>query len=242
MLTTGDSRPEFVEALMFDENRGVLLHGDYSDNEEGLAVNEMPFWSEWFYKIAEGEMLKHGCTSVGPTRVEVMPCLAYFHRHTKGLFWEMELVLPFGNHWLFRHLLGWLMPVSISLLKLTHNKTLQTFYEQSHVAQDFLVPLSCLDEALKKTHELFEVYPLWLCPHKVEQTSPQGACRFLPDQVPVIEKPGEAPFHMYIDVGVYGVSGMAKRGQRWSAPVSVSEFERYLIQIGGYRFLRKKGS
>lgn len=70
---------------------------------------------------------------------------------------------------------------------------------------------------------------------KVEKTSPQGACRFLPDHLPVIEKPGEAPFHMYMDIGVYGVSGMAKRGEPWSAPVSVSEFERYLIQISGYR-------
>lgn len=157
VLTTGDNRPEFVEALLFDENRGVLLEGEYSDNEEQLPVNSMPFWSEWFYKIAEGELLRHGCEIGRATRVEAMPLQSYFHRHTKGLFWEMELVLPFGNHWLFRHLLGWLMPVSISLLKLTHTRALQTFYEQSHVAQDFLVPLPRLDEALSKCHELFEV-------------------------------------------------------------------------------------
>jgi hypothetical protein len=85
LLTTGDNRPEFVEALMFDQNRGVLIEGDYSDNKENLGVNEMSYWSEWFYKIAETELHKHGCDNVRPTKTEVMPLLAYFHRHTKGL-------------------------------------------------------------------------------------------------------------------------------------------------------------
>lgn len=156
---------------MFDEQRGVLLVGDFSDNSEQLPVNSMSYYSEWFFKIAEREMTANGCANTGPTRVEVMPLQSYFHRHTAGLFWEMELVLPMGNHWLFRYLLGWLMPVSVSLLKLTHNRTLQTFYEQSHVAQDFLVPLAHLGESLSKAHELFGVYPLWLCPHKVRLLS-----------------------------------------------------------------------
>ena len=67
------------------------------------------------------------------------------------------------------------------------------------------------------------------------QTTPQGACQFFADRLPVIEKPGEAPFHMYMDIGIYGVSAAAKRGLVWSAPESVSLFEQYLIGIGGYR-------
>ncbi len=231
-LTTGARRPEFVEAIMFDAERSVLMTGDFSDNAEGLPINALPWTSEWFYKQVEADLER------GKPRTEAVELNAYYHRHTRSLFWEMELILPFGNHWLFRHLFGWLMPVSVSLLKLTNTETLQRFYEESHCAQDFLVPLSRLDEALALAHELFEVYPVWLCPHKVVRTEPQGAIRFGRPGLPVhCEAGGEGEHHMFFDIGLYGVSGAAKRGERWSAPEAVARYERFLIEVGGYSAL-----
>ncbi len=144
----------------------------------------------------------------------------------------MELILPMGNHPLFRYLLGWLMPPQLALLKLTHTPTLQTFYETKHVAQDFLVPLELLGDALTRVHGLFEVYPLWLCPHRLVKTEPQGALRWR------LNASAPAGAHdMYVDVGVYGVSRKAARGERWSAPAAVTEFEQWLIANGGYSAL-----
>jgi delta24-sterol reductase len=71
----------------------------------------------------------------------------------------------------------------------------------------------------------------------VEKTTPQGASRFDASKLPSIEKDGEAPFHMFFDIGVYGVSGVAKRGETWFAPDKVAAFEKYLIEIGGYSAL-----
>ena len=42
---------------------------------------------------------------------------------------------------------------------------------------------------------------------------------------------------MYFDIGVYGVSAAAKRGERWSAPDAVARYERFLIETGGYSAL-----
>jgi len=42
--------------------------------------------------------------------VEYIPLRDYYHRHTKSMFWEMELFLPVGNHPIARVLLGWLLP------------------------------------------------------------------------------------------------------------------------------------
>ena len=230
-LTTGAQRPEFVEAIMFDAEHSVLMTGDFSDNAEGLPVNTLPWTSEWFYKQVEADLKR------GKPRTEAMELNAYYHRHSRSLFWEMELILPFGNHWLFRHLFGWLLPVSVSLLKLTNTETLQRFYEESHCAQDFLVPLSRLDEALERAHALFEVYPVWLCPHKVVRTEPQGAIRFGLAELPVHREPDGSEYHMYFDIGLYGVAAAAKRGERWSAPEAVARFERFLIETGGYSAL-----
>lgn len=144
----------------------------------------------------------------------------------------MELILPMGNHPLFRYLLGWLMPPQLALLKLTHTPTLQTFYETKHAAQDFLVPLEALDEALVRVHDLFEIYPLWLCPHLLVKTEPQGALRWRLDA----KQPAGAR-DMYVDVGVYGVSRKAMRGERWSAPAAVAQYEQWLVANAGYSAL-----
>lgn len=74
--------------------------------------------------------------------VEYIPIRDYYHRHTKSIFWEMELILPMGNHWLFRYLLGWLMPPSIAFLKGTQPKHIREHYQDMHIAQDYLLPIS----------------------------------------------------------------------------------------------------
>lgn len=226
--------PMFVEALLYNNDEGVLIVGEFSDNKQKLPVNPLRrFYSEWFYKQVEAELYR-GIPFNGnkPSRVEAIPLFDWYHRHTFSLFWEMELILPFGNNPLFRYLLGWLMPPNMSLLKLTNTARMQEFYESAHVAQDFLVPIELLGESLDRVHDLFEVYPIWLCPHSVEKTSEQGAIRWRKDASDPV-----GSLDMYVDVGVYGVSGIVKRGHQWWAPEAVSKFEQWLLEVKGYSAL-----
>jgi hypothetical protein len=49
---------------------------------------------------------------------------------------------------LFRLLLGWLMPPKISFLKLTQTDAVKRLYENNHIIQDMLVPMTDLKESL----------------------------------------------------------------------------------------------
>ena len=81
-------------------------------------------------------------------RWEIIPLRDYYHRHTKSIFWELEQIIPVGNHWLFRLLLGWAVPPKVSFLKLTQTEALRKMYEEQHVIQDMLVPISAMANPL----------------------------------------------------------------------------------------------
>lgn len=66
-------------------------------------------------------------------------------------------IIPFGNHPIFRYLLGWLMPPEVSLLKLTQPEAVAKLYEKAHVIQDMLVPVEHLEKAIEVFHRTIEV-------------------------------------------------------------------------------------
>lgn len=69
----------------------------------------------------------------------------------------LQDIVPFGNNVIFRYLFGWLMPPEVSLLKLTQPEVVTKLYNKAHVIQDMLVPIECLEKAVLKFHEEFEV-------------------------------------------------------------------------------------
>jgi len=76
---------------------------------------------------------------------------------TRQFFIGCQDIIPFGNHPVFRFLCGWLMPPKISLLKLTQGQTVKRLYEQHHVVQDMLVPLTRLGDCLATFDEEIKV-------------------------------------------------------------------------------------
>ncbi|KAJ3198617.1 Delta(24)-sterol reductase [Dinochytrium kinnereticum] len=131
-----------------------------------------------------------------------------------------------GNSWLFRHTLGWLMPPQVNFLKLTQTQSMKDHYFHKHIAQDYLLPLDKLREGLDLCHEVYEVYPLWLCPHAVLKTEPQGAVR-APANGKDIEQ--------YVDIGVWGVPGPVQRKEYFDAHEANREYETWLRKNAGYQ-------
>lgn len=122
----------------------------------------------------------------------------YYHRHTRSMFWEMRLMLPIGNHPLVRYTLGWLLPPKVSFLKMTQTEMTRRLTEETHVAQDFLLPMSKLPEMLDVCDKVFDhVYPVWLCPHR-HKAMPGS---ILP---PPLAPDGDG-YESFVDVGVYGL-------------------------------------
>jgi len=125
--------------------------------------------------------------------VEYIPIRDYYHRHTRSIFWEIQDIVTFGNHPVFRWLCGWLMPPHISVLKRTQTEEIRRLYELHHVVQDMLVPASQLEATLLQSKAEFDVFPLWICP-----------MRIFPEDTGFVS-PSSKGEEMYVDVGIYGV-------------------------------------
>ncbi|KAJ1530360.1 hypothetical protein ONE63_005272 [Megalurothrips usitatus] len=175
---------EFVEALMFSKDEGVVMTGNMVSCADRGKLNEIGrSYKPWFFEHVRSFL------TTGPA-VEYIPLRDYQHRHSRSLFWEIKEIIPFGNNPVFRYLFGWMTPPKVSLLKLTQTKAVKTLYENNHIIQDMLVPIDTLKDAVLFFDKEVEVYPLWLCPFR------------LPSEPGMLRVPADA---MYIDIGVYGV-------------------------------------
>ncbi len=214
--------PDFVEGIMYACDRGVIMTADLVDRPENAKINAIGWWFKpWFYKHCEA-FLERGRND------EYIPLREYYHRHTRSLFWEGELIIPFGNHPLFRYLLGWMMPPKVAFLKLTQGERIRAYYEDQHVCQEILVPILYLRETIEFFHGNFECYPLWLCPHRIFRTEPQG---FL--------KPAEkiADYEMFVDVGAWYAPGAVLRGEPYDSGRAVRRMQDFAIAHRGYQCL-----
>ncbi|MFT3923416.1 MAG: FAD-binding oxidoreductase [Myxococcales bacterium] len=220
-LVCRENPPEFVDALLYTKDTGVIVVGDFADLPPGEKPNRIGnYYKPWFYKHMESFLEKGEAT-------EYVPLRDYYHRYTRSLYWHGELLVPIGNHPLFRYTLGWLMPPKVSLMRLTQTKRMRKFRDERNVVQDALLPLRFLSESIDMFHQEFECYPVWLCPHKVFKTQPQGALK------PSLPGGDE----MFVDVGVWQVPGFVKRKEKWNGRVAVKRMEAWLRAHHGYQCL-----
>lgn len=210
-----DEKLDFVECLSYSLNEHVLMTGRLTDDFEDSKVNNIGlFWKPWFFKHVE-TFLKQDRQDT-----EYIPLRDYYHRHTRGIFWEIQDIIPFGNHALFRYLFGWAMPPQISLLKLTSPQFLLEMYELEHVVQDMLLPISCLPDAIRFFEQHLKIYPLWLCPFRLFNA-------------PGIVHPHDDIDDMYIDIGAYGTP----KQKSFNGPDTIKQMESFVLQKNGYQML-----
>ncbi|XP_022991438.1 delta(24)-sterol reductase [Cucurbita maxima] len=227
--------PDFVETMIYTPSEAVVMKGRYASKEEakikGNVINQIGWWFKpWFYQHA-ATALKKG------EFVEYVPTRDYYHRHTRSLYWEGKLILPFADQWWFRFLLGWMMPPKVSLLKATQGEAIRNYYHEMHVIQDMLVPLYKVPDALEWAHRELEVYPIWLCPHRLFK---------LPVKTMIYPEPGfelhrrQGDTHyaqMYTDVGLYYAPGPVLRGEVFDGAEAVRRMEKWLLENHGFQAL-----
>ncbi|XP_071696090.1 delta(24)-sterol reductase-like [Rutidosis leptorrhynchoides] len=227
-----DKVPDFVETLVYNRCEAVCMTGKYASKEEANRnwdkVNSIGWWFKpWFYQHAKSA-LKRG------EFVEYIPSREYYHRHTRSYFWEAKLILPFADQWWFRFLLGWMMPPKIPLLKATQFESVRNYYHDMHVLQDLLVPLHKVPDALEWAHHEMEVYPIWLCPHRLYK-HPYKTMLYPEPGFEQERRQGDTSYaQMYTDIGLYYSPGPVLRGEVFDGSGAVHRMEQWLIENHGY--------
>ncbi|MGQ3012088.1 MAG: FAD-binding oxidoreductase [Flavobacteriales bacterium] len=216
-------RNDFVEALVYGPGRAVIMTGQLTDHlhDDGKKNAIGRYYKPWFYKHVETFM------ESGLSAVEYIPLRHYYHRHTRSLFWEMAEIIPFGNHPLFRALLGWALPPGISLMKYTETATTRRLREQYHVVQDMLMPVSLLKESLEHFHENYNLYPLWLSPMAIYDN--ESGTGFLH---PFTRSDGQKDT-LFVDIGAYGTPKV----KGFNGDRALRELENFVIANKGYQAL-----
>ncbi|XP_054645911.1 delta(24)-sterol reductase isoform X1 [Dunckerocampus dactyliophorus] len=205
----------FVEGIQYSLDSAVIMTGSMSEHAEPDKINRIGLhFKPWFFKHVEGYL------TGGEAGVEYIPLRQYYHRHTRSIFWELQDIIPFGNHPVFRCLFGWMVPPKISLLKLTQGETIRRLYEQHHVVQDMLVPMRHLCSAIMRFHQDIEVYPLWLCPF------------LLPPGKGMVHPKGQDE-ELYVDIGAYG----EPKVKHFEATASTRQLEKFVREVHGFQML-----
>ncbi|MFW5926022.1 MAG: FAD-binding oxidoreductase [Myxococcota bacterium] len=222
-LACRDDAPDFLEATLYSRTSGVIQCGWFDGPPaDPSRINPIGRWHAPWYFEHVGSTLERG------ELTEWIPLRHYYHRHTKAIFWEIRHLLPFANHPAYRWLLGWLGAPKVAFLKKTMTEGVRKNLVHKHVAQDLLVPLRHLPEAVELSHERFGVYPLLVFPIRVyDHGDHQGLLR-RPKQL----RPGK-DWDMYCDLGIYGVPAAVRRGEPWDAVSSVRALEAFARETGG---------
>lgn len=232
---SSDKVPDFVETMIYNAHEAVCMTGCYASKEEakkkGNKINEQGWWFKpWFYQHAE-TALKKG------EFVEYIPTRDYYHRHTRCLYWEGKLILPFADQFWFRYLFGWAMPPKVSFLKATQGDAIRNYYHEKHIIQDMLVPLYKVPAALEFSDRELELYPIWLCPHKLHR---------FPVKTMIYPEPGferhrrRGDTHyaqMYTDIGLYYTPNPIFRGEEFDGIEACRRIEQWLLENHGFQAL-----
>lgn len=269
---------DFVESLMYSRDMMMTMPAVFVDAEtvQSSKRNRIGLWyNPWFFKHVEslfgttnkekGNVKDQDIVSAMESvkggeqksiiefldnnfAFEFIPLRDYYHRHTRSIFWELQDIIPFGNHFLVRCLLGWALPPKVSFLKLTQTQKIKDLYERSHILQDMMVPFSSMNKSLDVYDTDYQIYPLWICPYRAYDygalnkrvNSKSDGNSKLPHRC-FLKKPlnvlkGEC-YEMYVDLGAYGTPKSVKDKKEFDVIATSKKMEKFVASVHGFQML-----
>lgn len=226
-LSQAEDAPTMLEATIYTKETAVIMCGEFADvttPEQKAKVNPIGYWwKPWFYKHVEQALTKGEFD-------EYIPLRHYYHRHTRSIFWELEDMIPFGNHPVYRYLFGWLGAPKIAFLKLSMTPAIRQSTIEKHVVQDIIIPITEMKRSVDMFHEWFDMYPLLVYPIRIcDNGKYQGFLR-----KPENKRPG-TNYEMFFDLGVYGVPRPVKEKKPWDFRKNLRAMEKYTRDVKGYQ-------
>jgi Delta24-sterol reductase len=230
MTTASESSkpPTFLEATLYSKDVSVIQMGYLQDEpigEDRKLMNSInSFWKPFYYKHVETFIAKGGGE-------EIVPLYDYYNRFTRSIFWELEDMIPFSNHWLYRCLWGWMGAPEVSLLKLAQGPVIRKASVYAHVVQESIMPVRNLAEGVEKFDNWFGVYPLLVFPLRVYDRGEHSG--MLSPQKRSLAKGKD--WGIWVDLGAYGAPRLVKEGKMWDPKENVREMEHWTRDKGGWQ-------
>eukprot|EP00505_MAST-04D_sp_SCG-Rhode-Island_P001588 Stramenopile-MAST_4_protein_1588 len=225
-----DKPPFFAEAIVFSKNTAVIMEGELADKVDSSkgALNSIGYyWKPWFFTHVRSMITTRGSCKTGSFQ-EFIPIYDYLMRHDRSMCMTMPYVLPFGNHWLFRFLFGWLLPPNMALLKASHTSETREDSARKQVYQDVGFPMKDLSTMIEAVHNLFEIYPLLCYPCKIRNKP-----GFLRVQKP--HSTADRSSQMFLNLGIYGVPKPIVNGKKYKTVTAVRGLEWLIRKLGGFQ-------
>ena len=228
LAMSGDAAPDFLEATLYTRDDGVIQCGWYEDapttREGKRAVNRInDFWKPFYFRWVETFLTKG-------TAEELVPLKHFLHRFSRSIFWEIEDMIPFSNHPIYRCLWGWLGAPEVGLLKLFQGPVIRKAAAYAHVVQESIIPIDRLSEGVAKFDEWYGVYPLLVFPVRIVDRGEHSGM-IHPDPKDCAKGKN---WGMWVDIGAYGVPENIKRGVPWDCKASIRAMEHWTRDNNGW--------
>lgn len=164
---------EYVDGIVFARDMAVVC--------AGRLVDEVPSGSKpvrltrrhdkWFYLHAQ-KITKNLIKSKQEFKSEYIPIVDYLFRYDRGGFWVARytfqyFLTPFNR--ITRYILDPLLHTR-TMYRALHKSDLADFY----MVQDVGVPFNHAVEFHDWLHDHFAIYPLWLCPLRIQRDTPNS--------------------------------------------------------------------
>lgn len=240
--------PDYVDAIVFDAKRIVLMVGRLVDTIEAPLVRFNRPWHRWFVHHVHAKV-------ESALSDDTIPLRDYLFRYDRAAFWMGQFctsplaMLRFLFSWrldapglvddlhraydrhpptlfpgpLFRMCMGARLSSS-SLYRTLHCLPHETLVNMFHV-QDFYIPLAKLTVFLNHLEKHVGIYPLWLCPVKGASDE-----QFLSSHH--LSAASRSPRPDFVNVGVYGIPANGR-----PVPDVIEELEELTHSLGGRKML-----
>lgn len=179
------SETDFVEAIVFDRKKGVVITGKLTGSENFPITTYSKAGDFWFYERAKHTLEKNTIIT------ESVPLEDYLFRYNLGAFWMGEYVFPLlhiPNNGITRFLLNPFLNTS----KL-HDGMAALNIGQRYFVQDFYSPYEGVWDFLDYSDKKLGIYPIWLCPVRPALSEQKLSPHYIKDNI-------------LVDIGIWGQS------------------------------------
>lgn len=146
---------DFIDAIQFENETGVIMLGWRTDERRGLPIRRTTeFHNDWFYRHALNMLTRGGG--------DVVPLYDYVFRYDRGAYWMGNFA--FNEVHLPNTRLTRLMFAPILKTRVMSRILQESHMGQEYLLQDIHLPLESVTEFLEYVARELAVSPIWFLP------------------------------------------------------------------------------